>query len=71
MRNEMCLVCKTFIQWFDLTCGPKIVPDFKPSEKWPRLDPAPVAQWEDETQYKFNVYPLCGVFRKDIWPLLE
>ena len=42
------------------------MPDFLPSEKWPRLDPAPVAVWEDGIQYKFNVYPLCGVLKKDI-----
>ena len=36
--SKICLVKKIF-QWFDLTCGPKIVPDFEPSEKWPRLDP--------------------------------
>ena len=70
--HEMLLVLRvklhTFLifQWFDLTCGPKIVPDFVPTEKWPRLDPAPVAVWEDGTTYKFNVYPLCGVLKKDI-----
>ena len=42
------------------------MPDYLPTEKWPRLDPAPVAIWEDGIQYKFNVYPLCGVLKKDI-----
>ena len=59
-QNHLFKILSLF-QWFDLTCGPKLVPDFAPSEKWPRLDPAPVVTWEDGKTYKMNVYPLCGV----------
>ena len=57
------IACHKYIifQWFDLTCGPKVVPEIDPS-----ADPGPVIVWEDGRQYKFNVYPLCGVLKKDI-----
>ena len=55
-------------QWFDLTCGPKIIPNYKPQtpEDPQTADPGPVVMWEDGKKYSFNVYPLCGVFREDI-----
>ena len=55
-------------QWFDLTCGPKIVPNYAPKtpEDPQTADPGPVVVWEDGKKYSFNVYPLCGVFQADI-----
>ena len=48
-------------QWFDLTCGPKIVPDIDPT-----ADPGPTIVWEDGKRYKFNVYPMCGILQRNI-----
>ena len=45
---------KSPFQWFDLTCGPKIIPNYKPQtpEDPQTADPGPVVVWEDGKKYR-------------------
>ena len=61
MLNYLKLQSFQLLKWFDLTCGPKIVPEIDPT-----ADPGPTVTWEDGRRYKFNVYPMCGILKKDI-----